>query len=618
MRELPYVPGLDPGKQGRDAAPGSDPPPLEAIRDGARLAALRDLELLDAAPVEAVDRLTRLATELLGVPVSLVSLVDEDRQFFLSGQGLPASLAGARETPLSHSFCKHVVARRENMIVKDAREEDLFRDNPAVRDLDVIAYAGVPLILEGGAAVGALCAIDSGARDWTQREVALLEDLASAVKTFLDLRAALARQGLHDRLTGLPNRDLLIAHCNEMLEEAEDGRMVAVICAGLDSFSQINQAFGATRADGALTAVAERLRSSIREGDVLGRLRGDVFTIVAPGVRDEAEALTVAGRIRSALAREPFQVGDETLSIGASAGIATAARGAHGADVISEAANAMHQAKRHRDGVRFNEDGWSVQATEQIQLRQALHSALDEDQIAAVYQPIVELDTGRLSGFEALARWRHPDLGDIAPERFIPLAEMTGDIVAIGAWMLDRALGQLASWRAEGRGELRVTVNVSPIQLAQGDFAGRVETCLHAHELPGEALGLEITEGALMDTSTTERENLAALTALGVRIVLDDFGTGYSALSYIRRFPLDVIKIDRSFTSDLSEDHQAAALVQAIIAMARGMDLEVIAEGVETREQRKFLRLLGCRMGQGYLFSRPVPAEQVRFEFPAP
>jgi EAL domain-containing protein (putative c-di-GMP-specific phosphodiesterase class I) len=231
------------------------------------------------------------------------------------------------------------------------------------------------------------------------------------------------------------------------------------------------------------------------------------------------------------------------------------------------------------------------------------------------YQPIVELESGRLRGFEALARWTHPRLGPVSPERFIPIAEMTGDIAAIGEWMIERATAQLARWRADGHEALRVTVNVSPVQLAQANFAELVAKALEAVGLTGDALGLEITEGALLETSTVERENVGRLKDLGVRIVLDDFGTGYSALGYIRRFPLDVIKIDRSFTRDMTKDTQAAALVQAILAMARGMNLEVVAEGVETPEQRQLLRLLGCRLGQGYLFSRPAAAEDAEFEF---
>ncbi len=393
--------------------------------------------------------------------------------------------------------------------------------------------------------------------------------------------------------------------------------MVAVVCAGLDRFSQINQAFGAERADCVLQAVADRLQSAVRETDVLGRLRGDVFTLVAPGVRDEAEALTLAGRVRDALSAEPFAVKDQSLSLTASAGIATGHPGASAADVISEAANAMHQAKRHHQGVRFTEDGWSAQAAEALQLREALAVALERGEISAVFQPIVELDSGRLRGFEALARWTHPQLGSIGPDKFIPLAEMTADIIAIGEWMMTEAVGQLVRWRAGGHPELRVSVNVSPLQLKQGNFADVVKGILDRAGLSGEAVGVEITEGALLETGEIEKRNLQRLRDLGMSIVLDDFGTGYSALGYIRRFPIEVIKIDRSFVTDMTSAQPAAALVQAILAMANGMNLDVVAEGIETVEQRQLLRLLGCRLGQGYLFSPPRPASEVPVVFDA-
>jgi diguanylate cyclase len=590
---------------------------IEAIRDGARLAALRELHLLDVAPIEAIDRFTRLATDLLGVPVSLVSLLDEDRQFFISEQGLPESWAEAKQTPLSHSFCQHAVASREPLVIEDSREDPRVRDNLAVRDLDVIAYAGIPLILEDGAAVGAFCAIDSQPRHWTERDLRILSDLAAAVKTFLDLRAQQAHQGLHDRLTGLPNRDLLLAYCDQLMAQSVNEQMVAVVCAGLDHFSQINQAFGAERADRVLQAVADRLGRSVRDTDVLGRLRGDVFALVSPKVKDEAEALAIAGRIRDSLSASPFEFDGKALSLTATAGIATGRPGAKAADVISEAANAMHQAKRDHDGVRFTEDGWSAQAAEALDLRQALARALERGEIMAVFQPIVELDSGKLRGFETLARWTHPELGPINPAEFVPLAEITADIIPIGEFMMTQAVAQLARWRSEGHDELRVTVNVSPLQLKQANFAEVVADILNDAGLDGNAIGVEITEGALLETGEIERHNLERLKELGARIVLDDFGTGYSALGYIRRFPIEVIKIDRSFVTDMTSDRAAAALVQAILAMARAMDLEIVAEGIETVEQRQLLRLLGCALGQGYLFSRPLPGSDVPFVFGA-
>jgi diguanylate cyclase (GGDEF)-like protein len=598
---------------------GADQPPsatetLDAIRDGARLAALKDLELLDAAADPTLDRITHLATELLGVPVSLISLIDADRQFFAGQQGLTGEWAEARQTPLSHSICQYAVATREPLVIDDSREDPLVADNLAVRDLAVVAYAGMPLILEDGNAVGALCAIDGKPRHWNEADVKTLSELAAIATGVLDLRAGLARQGLHDRLTGLPNRSLLVACCNEFLEREAGSGMVAVMCAGLDHFNQINQAFGTDNADQVLVAVGERLRSTVRDTDVFGRLRGDIFTVIAPEVRDEAEALGMAGRIRDALSAQPLEVGGEPLSVSVTIGIATGRAGDHGSDLMSEAANAMREAKNHHGRVRVAEAGGSDQAAMQLQLRQALGGALSRGEFGVAYQPIVELESGKVRGFEALARWTRPDLGPVSPVDFIPVAELTADIIPIGEWVIEQAASQLAAWRADGHPELWVTVNVSPLQLEQPNFAEVAAAILDRAGLGGEAVGFEITEGALLETGVIQQRNLTRLKEQKSPIILDDFGTGYSALGYLQRFPVDVIKIDRSFVAGMTDQRHAAALVQAILAMAEGMEMEIVAEGIELPEQLQILRLLGCRFGQGFLFSRPLRGEDVRFD----
>jgi diguanylate cyclase (GGDEF)-like protein len=582
----------------------------DAIHDAARLAALRDLELLDSGPDEVVDRYTRLATEFLGVPVSLVSLLDSDRQYFLSQQGLAGQWADDRQAPLSHSFCQYAVASKAPVVVEDARLDAVLAGNLAVRDLGIVAYAGVPLVLEDGSAVGALCAFDGRPRRWSERDLRVLEDLAAGLEALLDLRGALARRGLHDRITGLPNRSLLVAYCDELLERTEADRLVAVMCAGLDHFSQINQALGTEEADAVLKTVGERLQQVVRGTDVFGRLRGDVFTLIAPGVRDEAEALMLAARLRGALSASPILIGDEILNVGVTVGIATGGRGDRGPDLISEAANAMREAKQRHDRVWVSDAAWSAEATSQLRLRDALRGALTRGEIHAVFQPIVELEGEKLRGFEALARWHSPALGDVSPAEFVPIAELTADIIPIGEWMLEAAAAQAAKWRAEVDPRLRVTVNVAPLQLEQSNFAEVFAATLERHGLPGEAIGVEITEGGLLETGVIQQRNLSALHELGAPIVLDDFGTGYSALSYLRRFPIDVIKLDRSFVETLGEDRTSAALVQAILTMSRGIDMHVVGEGIETKEQAKLLRLLGCRYGQGYLFGRPAAAAQ--------
>jgi diguanylate cyclase len=584
----------------------------DTIRDGARLAALRDLDLIDSGPDESIDRLTRLAGELLAVPVSLVSLLDADHQFVISQQGLAGKWALDRQTPLSHSFCQYAVVHRAPLIVDDARLDPVLGETLAVREFGVIAYASMPLILADGNAVGTLCAIDDQPRQWSEDELRVLEDLAAAVKSVLDLRAGLADRGLHDRLTGMPNRDFLVAYCDQLLERCRDDESVAVLCIGLDHFTQVNQAIGTDNADGVLKVVAERLRGVVREVDILGRLRGDVFTVVAPGIRDREQVERLTACLRDTLTSSSIAIGEESLTVAATVGIAIGRDGARGSDLISEAANAMREAKRHQGGVWISDEGWSARAAGQMRLRDALHRALERDEIHAVFQPIFELEGEKLRGFEALARWSSAEFGSIGPAQFVPLAELTGDIVPIGMWMIEAAARQIAIWREQADPELRVTVNVSPLQLRQKNFAEDVAATLRRFDLPGEAIGIEITESALMENGVIENRNLTRLKELGVHIVLDDFGTGYSALSYLRNFPIDTIKIDRAFVESFGEDRASTSLVQAMLTMSRGLDMLVVAEGIETEEQAKLLRLLGCPYGQGYLLGRPVPAADVR------
>ncbi len=282
---------------------GSSAAAERVVLDGARIAALQDLGLLDTGAEEDFDRYTRLATELLGVPVSLVSLVDADRQFFKSQVGLTGDFAEAGQAPLSHSLCQYAVASRQPLIVPDAREDPVVAANLAVRDLGVVAYAGIPLVLSDGNAVGAFCAIDGKPRNWSEHEIRILGDLAAAVTAHLELRKALAEQRLHDRLTQLPNRLFLCAQADSLLAAAgrENAGSVAAICIGLDEFGLVNEAYGAAAADRVLQQVGERLAGAVRGGDVLGRLRGDVFTIVGRHMDDERAAIALGERLRDAL-----------------------------------------------------------------------------------------------------------------------------------------------------------------------------------------------------------------------------------------------------------------------------------------------------------------------------
>jgi len=591
----------------------------DSIFDGARLAALHDLGLLDTAPEEDFDRYTRLASELLGVPVSLVSLVDADRQFFKSATGLEETWDAARESPLSHSFCQYAVASREPLVISDARDHPLVGENLAIRDLGVVAYAGVPLVLSDGHAVGAFCAIDGKPRRWSPRDVALLEDLAAAVRAHLDLRRTLAQSTLHDRLTGLPNRALLGAQARQMLDTAGPGHeaSVAAICVGIDGFRLLNEAYGAAAADRLLGQIGRRLSGALRAADMLGRLGGDVFSVIAPKI-DEARALALARRLRELIVREPFAVAGQSIGGTATGGWATGRLGCSGPDLLAQAEDTMCRAKRGGDPVRVHLDGASELAAARLRLRAALGGAVGRGEMEVAFQPIVEMGSGVQRGFEALARWTHAELGSVRPADFIPAAERTGEIVPLGEWVLDEACRQLAVWREAAGPSLTVSVNFSPIQLGQANLVEVVDSTLAAHGLPPSALVAEITESTLMEAGALQSGNLQCLRSLGVCVALDDFGTGYSALGYLSRFPIDEIKIDRSFVEGVEDSRHDVAVVQAILSLADGLEMDVVAEGIETAEQRRRLTELGCRLGQGFLFAAPRAAADVALEVSAP
>jgi diguanylate cyclase len=582
----------------------------ERVAAAAKIAALRELDLTPTEAPAALDRLSGLAARLLAAPVALVTVVGTDRQILLGQFGLDGEVAANREMSLGHSFCKHAVETRRPLVIPDARLDPLVRDNLSIRDHGVIAYAGIPLILDDGEAVGAFCALDREPRAWSDEELAILDDLAAAATEILGGRAALVHHGLHDRLTGLPNRELLVASCDDFIADLGPDEHVAVLCAGLDHFNVVNQAFGTEKADRVLRAVAERLVGSVRETDVFGRLRGDVFAMVAPGIADEGEALKLAARIRRVLSDVPLDIEGQPLSLGATLGVAIGGADAAGSNLLSDAANAMREAKRSQGRVRVADRAHAEIAAAHLRLREALHVACERDEIEAHFQPIVALETHRVAGYEALARWTSATLGPVSPGEFIPLAELTSDIVEIGELMIGQAAAFAAELREIVGQEVRVTLNAAPSQLDRTDFAVTVRSAFEAHGLTGRSVGIEITEGTLLESGELERANLGMLREFGAHVLLDDFGTGYSSLAYLRDFEIDTIKVDRSFIDRMVDDRHSASLIQAILAMARGIEMEVVAEGIETEEQAKLLRLLGCRYGQGFGLGRPIDARQ--------
>lgn len=579
------------------------------MRDPARLQALEATGLLDTGPEESFDRLTRLATLLLDAPVSLVSLIDEKRQYFKSAAGLSEPWVSGRETPLSHSICQHVVNRDERLVISDAREVDALGDNLAVEH-GAVAYAGVPLRAPGGEVYGAFCVIDSKPRAWSDEQVALVEQLAEAVLGEIDLRNRLAHIVRHDPLTGLPNRDQFLASIEATLTRAGP-RSVVVVMLDVPRLELVNESLGHEGSDKLLIGVASRLKNGL-PSTLIARVAGGRFaTLWESG--GEREALALADRIRSLFA-DPFHIEGEVFHTAPSLGIVVADATDSAAEVLEGAGAALRHAQEAPTRLEgLGRDRSRGEALNQFRVENQLRLAIQrhQEQLGVVYQPKVRLLDLRLTGFEALLRWESPTLGSVPPSDFIPMAEESGLIVALGQFVLEEACRQAARWRALApQLDLSVAVNLSPRQIRDVDVTALVEGALESTGVPPDALRLEITESAVMARSPDELALLDKLRALGVHIDLDDFGTGYSSLAQLSSLPLDSLKIDGSFVGNLSEEG-TEAVVGAIVAMASKLGLAVVAEGVETHGQLDQLREMGCDCGQGYLFARPQAAEKV-------
>jgi diguanylate cyclase (GGDEF)-like protein/PAS domain S-box-containing protein len=424
--------------------------------------------------------------------------------------------------------------------------------------------------------------------------------------------AQMAYLANHDDLTGLPNRNLLNDRIALALAQARrGGRPLAVLFLDLDGFKFINDSFGHTTGDALLKVVAERLHKAVREGDTVARLGGDEFVVMLPDADSEAAA-QVAAHLIAALAR-PLPVDDRKLHVSTSIGVSVFPKDGHSGEMLLKHADvAMYRAKElGRNGYQFYTEEMSQLTDERVELEAAMRHALDNGEFELHYQPQLEIRSGRISGMEALIRWRHPRLGLVSPARFIPLAEDNGLIVPIGEWALRTACAQLKTWHDQGHAGLSVAVNFSARQLHQQDVLQRVRQILTETRLPPQYLEMELTETAILQNSSAVIQTLRELKAIGVALAMDDFGTGYSSLSYLNRFPIDIIKVDQSFTLDLIESPDAASITRAIIAMAQSLDIRTVAEGVESEAQLRFLRNAGCDSIQGHYFSRALSAKEM-------
>jgi len=536
----------------------------------------------------------------------------------------PRFLESLEGTPVAADSpsCGAAAFVREPVYVRDVTTDDRWSSHcVTAREHGIHAAWSIPIVAsDGGAVLGTLDVFAAEPRlpDDEHRQIFfLLAQLASIAIEREAFEDALAHQSMHDSLTGLPNRLLFVDRLHQSIARCQRTKAsVGVVFLDLDRFKNINDSLGHDAGDELLVAVARKLQSVIRPGDTVARFGGDEFTVLCEDLSYETArdvAVEISERLLATVIH-PMVVRDTEMFVGASVGIALASSGEESAEeMLRDADAAMHHAKESGRGrVEVFDEAMRTRALAAHSTESALHRALERGELRLFFQPIVALSDARCVGAEALVRWQHPERGLLGPSEFIPLAEETGQIVPMGWWIIEEAARNAARWQLEHPEPFQVSINLSARQLLQPDLADRVADVIAQTGVHPASLCFEITESVLMDDAETVIDVIGRVRALGVQFAIDDFGTGYSSLGYLKRFPVDAVKIDRSFVSGLGSDPGDAAIVSAVIGLAHALGLRVTAEGVETEDQLMALIALECDEAQGYFFLPPQPAPDLR------
>jgi diguanylate cyclase (GGDEF)-like protein len=589
----------------------------------ARLGGLA-LEGMELGPL--IDEAAKVVADTLEVELSEVLERSEDRDSLIlrAGVGWKPGLVRRALAPIGSAFYTGFTwGSLGHVAVEDFSADPRVRPTTLLQDHEVVSGASV-VIGRPGRPFGLLGAFATERRPFEVEDVDFLKAVANVIADAIERKRAeeeIRHQALHDPLTGLPNRTLLLERLNHWLDRAKrTGELGAVLFLDLDHFKMVNDGLGHDAGDRLLLQVADRLQAAMRPTDTVARVGGDEFVLFCEDVGSERAALNLPERLQAAL-QPPFDLGDCERHMTASMGIAFASSESAPAALVRDADAAMYRAKE-RGRARFElfDEEMRRRSQRWLKVESELRLAIERGELHNLYQPL-GAKSGPLIGFEVLVRWEHPEHGTILPADFIPIAEDCGLIIPLGRKIMHEACREAAGWPAAGPGgrPLAVNINLSPRQVAHPGLIPTVAKALEESGLDPSRLNLEITETVLIQDTETALEALRSLKELGVGLVLDDFGTGYSSLGHVKRFPIDVLKIDRSFVSGLGQDSEDHAIVSAVLSMGRALGVEVVAEGVETDDQAKHLRSLGCDLAQGFLFARPLsPRGVVEFLGAAP
>ncbi len=523
----------------------------------------------------------------------------------------PASVALDSDLP---GFVRRAYTSGEAVWIEDAASDRNFTRRDWTAQAGLHCALAFP-ILVGSDMMGVMEFFGNEVRERDERLLDLAQALGSQVGQFMtrkEAEKALKFVASHDALTEIPNRMVFHQRLEQALAQSRrQNRALGLMFIDLDRFKVINDLLGHDAGDELLREVAQRLRASLRASDTVARFGGDEFVVLAEGLPDPVHVGVIARKLLQAIAA-PMTLAEREVNVTASIGVCTFPEdGADAATLLKNADLAMYRAKEQgKNTFQYYSAQLAGLSADRLALESGLRRAIESGQLMLHYQPAFDLASGRLSGAEALVRWQHPELGLVAPARFVPIAEESGLIEDMGKWVLKTVCAQLRAWRDQGLALPRVSINISPRQFIRSDLARAIERQTREAGLDPRVLEIEVTEGTVMKEPERMAEILARIKAMGVSVAIDDFGTGYSSLAYLKRFPIDRLKVDRSFISGLPADSEDAAITRSIIAMAHSLRLKVIAEGVETEAQLEFLREHGCDEMQGYLRGRPMPVEQ--------